>query len=142
MKNKKRFTSSDLSTAAFLRCTAIGVLVGALFLCLLMLSFSLLIVLTKHLPSEYALIILKAFIIISGVVCGYISAFILKRKGLLVGSFSSFVFGILLFIYKCVNTSFDFEVKLLVDFIIIILCGAIGGVLGVNNDISRKKLYK
>lgn len=142
MRYKKRIKGSASNTAAFIRCVAIGVLTGALFLCLMLLLFSGVIVLTKSLPSEYALICIKTFTMLSAVSCGYISARMYKSKGILIGTFSAFILAFLLFIYKAMNAALSFEVNILVKIIIMLLCGAIGGVLGVNANAHRKKLYK
>ena len=142
MKYRKRYKSSDSNTAAFIRSAALGVLSGALFLCVMLLLFSAVITATENLPGGHAVMIIKFFIMLASASCGYIIAFSYKRKGIIIGGFASFLFAVVFFVYKSINAVCVINKQVFVNVIIIMLCGAIGGVLGVNNNSARKKLYK
>ena len=92
MNNKKRFKSSDLSINAFIICAGVGVLVGALFLCFLFLSFSHISFIAKHISIKQ----INAMYILSFILCGYVSALLYKKNSVLISLFSSFVYCILI----------------------------------------------
>ena len=126
MKNKKRFKSSDYGINAFIICTGIGVLVGALFLCLLFLTFSESIFIANHLNIKH----INAAYILSFVLCGYVSAFLFKRKSVLISLFASFIYCVLIFFN-------DTQV----NFIILNISGVIGALIYemCKEDINKNK---
>lgn len=70
---------------------------------------------------------------VSLVLCGLISAKGLRRAGLLNGAFSGLMYTIILYIAgSAVNMSCEFTFSTLTVFVMGLICGAFGGVIGIN----------
>lgn len=73
-------------------------------------------------------------------ICGFRYARRLGRNGLVSGALSGLIYVIVLYLIGCaVSASFIFNTSVVLTVTICIVCGAIGGIIGVNAGPKRKK---
>lgn len=76
----------------------------------------------------------------SGLLCGYISGLKTRKNGITVGLKSVALPSILVIIISLVMNHFDISiVKLIINALLMLLSGVVGGVAGVNTRIKPKK---
>ncbi len=76
---------------------------------------------------------------LSLIICGFIAAKGVRCGGLLNGAFSGVMYAVILYFIGCaVNLHFEFTLSALTVFIMSIICGAFGGVLGINTSKKRR----
>ncbi len=135
MKNDK---SQQLTVKTMARAVIFGGLFGGIIL-ILMLLLSAFIVLKMRTISQG--IVFGASIIsscISSFFAGFISARILKERGMAVGALSSLLLFIIILITGTLFTADNVNLSTLMRLAAMILSGAFGGVLGVNKKKRRK----
>lgn len=136
MKNGKSATTENQlsrSTKAILFGTITGTF-SSIFI-LVVLSF--LFVKSQNIPI-FVITPLTMFIIALGAfVSGYISARILRNNGLLYGIISGFIMFIIVFISGLMISGREISTLSLVKLTLMLLMGAIGGIIGVNKKVKR-----
>lgn len=76
---------------------------------------------------------------LSLIICGFIAAKGVKRAGLLNGAFSGIMYAVILYFIGCaVNLRFEISLSAVTVFVMSIICGAFGGVLGINTSKKRR----
>lgn len=74
------------------------------------------------------------------VLCGFRSARRRGSNGLLTGALSGLLYALVLYIVSCVVSSkVFFGTSTALTFLICVLCGAIGGVVGINTNTKRRR---
>lgn len=109
-----------------------GVIIGAALCALLLAIFSVLFSKAGFLPTEYLWIFVTAILALSGFAGGYVSSAIYKSKGLLTGLITGAVLFLAVAAGTFLNESSDPNELLLYKALALIVCGAIGGIIGVN----------
>lgn len=118
-----------------------GLIFGAIISCLtitvLLIILSFVLTQTGNVPTDILNIII--FILDGiGVFCGsYIALRIIKSGGLVWGVISGFVLFLIIFIAGLVSSTETLSVNTFFKLLISVICGALGGVIGVN---KKKKV--
>lgn len=73
-------------------------------------------------------------------ICGFRSARYSGSNGLLAGALAGLVYVIILYFIGCIAfTKFTFSMSAALTAVICIICGAIGGIVGVNTKTKRRR---
>ena len=133
----RKLNKSQNNNSKVLKSAVIGSFVGV-GLCIVLLILSAL-ALTKSSGIPH-LAVSPLVMIIAGVGAfggGYISAGIAKQNGMLCGIMCGFIMFIILFIAGLVAARTTLTMATVVRFILMLLAGAVGGIVGVN---KRQKI--
>ena len=133
----KKSTRNKNNTENFVKSIIIGSFLG-IILCIALLFLSA-FVLTKssnipHLAVSPLVMMIAGCGAFAG---GYIGARILKQNGMLCGMVCGFVMFVILFIAGLVTVRESLSLTTLIRLLLMLLTGAVGGILGVN---KRKKI--
>ena len=72
---------------------------------------------------------------LSLIICGFIAAKGVRRAGLLNGAFSGVMYAFILYLIGCaVNMKCEFTLSTLTVFVMSVICGAFGGIIGINTS--------
>lgn len=108
-----------------------GIIGGIIILCI---SFCLAALSVKRSSSEGERVFILALVsaAFSAFATGFISAKMMKRKGILYGFVSSFLLAILLIFISLLLTDFNFSYHAIVILLTMMFSGIVGGILAVN----------
>lgn len=136
MKNDKSQNSGLLVKMA--KAIIFGTVIGAIVCTVMLLTVSFIFVKMQSVP-EIAVIPAAIFIVCTGAfVGGYFSARIKKSMGMAVGALSGLLMFVVLLLIGLLFSGDSFGLISLLRMILMIVSGAIGGVLGVNKRKRRK----
>ena len=119
-----------------------GILVGAIIcitvIIMLLMLCAFFITQLGSIPTDAINIVVSAINGI-GVFCGsFIALRIIKFKGIIFGAILGLIFFVLIFIAGLISSTETISLNTLIKLIVCVICGGIGGILGVN----RKEKYK
>ena len=116
----------------------LGTAIGGVVCILCLVLFALLFVISKRIPQTMIQPLILVACAVGAFIGGYITVRIIRTKGLLFGILS----GLLLFAIVCLVSVIairtPFSTYALIKGIIMMLMGAIGGIIGVNKRSKRK----
>ena len=121
-----------------IRSLSFGVIAGAVFCALLLVICAFVVVSSEHLPQPLIQPIIVVISAAGAFLCGCVSARISKERGLLYGSFSALLLFLLLYLAGFTAVGEPMTPETLTRGLIMVIAGAIGGVLVVNRR-SKKK---
>lgn len=110
----------------------IGTLFGTFISIVLLIIFSVLFIKMKSIPSLAIEPISMAICAISAFLSSYISARIIRENGMIYGIISGFVMFMLMFFSWLIFNREAITTLILVKITLMLLMGAIGGIIGVN----------
>lgn len=112
----------------------LGVLVGLICALVFLIIFSFVILKSGQTSNEILDIISLVILSLSTFSSGYISGKISKSKGILYGLFCSLILFMFIVIGAIIVGNYDLSLTVVLKFIISVLFGCAGGVLGVNKS--------
>lgn len=124
-------TFAQSGSSLYLKALIIGTTIASLCIILLLCLFSLILLISGHLPHDLLMWFGIIISCISSFISGYICARITKANGLLTGT----VAGIILFFVVTISGVIGgstFSLISLIKFTLFSICGGIGGIKGVN----------
>lgn len=136
MKNDK--SQNDGLFAKMAKAVISGTIIGAIMCMLMLIIVSFVFVKIQSVP-ETAVVPAAIFIACAGAfVGGYFAARIRKSTGMAVGAISALLMFIILLLVGMLFMGDNFGVVSFLRMVLMLLSGAIGGVLGVNKRKRRK----
>lgn len=130
--------SRQLTAKAMLCAAAIGGLCGGAALIAMLLLSALFTLKMRSLSQTAVFAAAIISLCVSAFLGGFISARILKERGMAAGALSALILFILVLIAGTIFSSDSINFDTLMRFAAMLLSGAFGGILGVN----KKKKYK
>lgn len=121
-----------------LRPIVFGAVAGAAVCMILLLILSLVLVAAKQMPQSLLQPITVFIAAVGAFFAGYVAAGMAKERGLIFGSGAGFFLFILLFLAGLAVTKESVSAFMLTKGLIMILTGAIAGILSVNRKSKRK----
>ena len=119
-----------------LRKTVKGILIGTfisiLFSIILLILFSLSFIKMKNIPSMAIMPMVMLICALSAFVSGYFSVRVIKENGMVNGIIAGLVMFIFMFFSWLIFNREPFTTIILVKVTLMLLMGAIGGIVGVN----------
>lgn len=135
---KKDKSQSGGLTSKMIKSIILGTVIGAA-VCALMLVLVSFIFVKIQSVSEIAIVPVAIFIAsASAFIGGYISARIGKSMGIILGSITSLLMFVILLLIGIGVSGDNFGIVSLLRMALMLICGAIGGILGVNKRKRRK----
>lgn len=119
--------------------TAVSIGIGLLATLLLLLIMSALIIVLNISFSLYPIFAVSC-LVVGAVICGFCNARLNENNGLIFGLLSSAVMYFIILIVTVILGFNSIGTQLFIKFIIVLLSGAIGGIIGVNNKKSKQKI--
>lgn len=116
----------------------IGAIVGAILCTLLLVAITFIFVKAKAVPTGAVVPLTITLACISSFVAGFTSVKISKSKGLLLGSLSALLLGLVMLFLGTVTVSNEITSSVFTKLIAMICSGAIGGIIGVNKTKKKK----
>lgn len=139
--SKKRSSNTTKEmTPAKLYATSIfkGFAVGALVLLLTLSLFSIIIVKSDYSVKSLPIMTIVCCIM-STYIGGYWSSKFIKKRGLVVGIFTSVPLIILVIILATIANAGNLNYFMIINIILMLIFGAIGGIMSVNKSPKRHK---
>jgi putative membrane protein (TIGR04086 family) len=133
--NRERSVNPLLDT---LRPIVFGAFGGALICAVLLAVCAFAFVSSKHLPQSMIQSLVLGIAAISAFFSGYIAAKISRARGLMFGVFAALALFLLFFICGIVVANETVAFSTLIRLIIMLIVGAIGGIIGVNKKSKNK----
>ena len=133
-----RETATQESKSKLLvKAVGISVLLGAACIAVLLLLFSIVMV-TNDVPAFAIDICTSVSLGLGTLLAGYLAARILRSNGIVVGAVTAAVLFAVLFFISLIFVYRAITIVMLTKFAICLICGIIGGILGVNHK-SKKR---
>ena len=112
----------------FILGNAFGLLVG--LVCLLAISFFASLI--GSVSFEVMTFLASVPLVICAFTSGFVAAKGVKRKGLVVGVFSSVLLFFIIFIIGCIFFNLKLNVNMIPRFVMLLIFSVLGGIVGVN----------
>ncbi len=126
------------NNSIYIKGILFGVIICMAVIILLLMLGAFVITQLGNVPTDAINIIVTAINGI-GVFCGsFVALRIIKSKGLIFGTAVGLVLFILIFIAGLISSTETLSINTLIKLIVSVICGGIGGILGVN----KKAKYK
>lgn len=130
--------SSENKLMRALRAIVIGASAGAILLCLLFMLLSGILVAAKTLPQNLLSPLVLFACGLSSFFAGYVCIRIARMRGMLYGILSGLLLFAVVFAVGIIAINEPISFEALVKGLLMSLCGAIGGIIGVNKRKKRK----
>ncbi len=131
MKNEKPLRK-DAQLLKSIKPILVGDIVGTAIYIILTMVVALLFVQSKHVPKGILTPIMMSIAAIGSFIGSYIAVRISKINGMLYGMACGFVLFVILFIGSLIIAREPLTMMVAIKAILLILVGAIGGIIGVN----------
>ena len=115
-----------------IKAVLVGDIVGVLVCALLLFITSFLFVQTKNMPNAVIEPLTIGIAGIGAFCAGYISARVLKNKGMFLGMSAGFILFAVLFISGLIIAREALTMVTVIKLLLLLLMGAVGGIIGVN----------
>lgn len=130
--------SSDNKLMHALKAVVIGASAGALLLVLFLLVISGILVAAKSLPQNLLSPIVLVACGLSSFFAGYVCVRIARMRGMLYGILTGLLLFTVVFVEGVIAVNEPLSFEALVKGLLMTLCGAVGGIIGVNKRRKRK----
>ena len=123
-----------------LKATATGFILSIIFTVILSCLFALILSFTSGIPYgiiDYAAVGIEGISVFSG---AYIAAALVKSQGIIIGALCGVTFFILTAALALSTGSADIGVITVIRLAVLLICGIVGGILGVNKK-ERIKIH-
>ena len=131
MRNEKTINPEGAAPYS-LKAIFFGTLFGVAFCALLLLLCTFLFTRVKNVPEHVILPLTLGISALGAFASGYVSVRISRAKGLLYGALSGFALFLVLLLAAFVFAREPLSIITLIRAVLLILSGAVGGVVGVN----------
>ncbi|MBR1731728.1 MAG: TIGR04086 family membrane protein [Ruminococcus sp.] len=115
-----------------LKSLIFGVLCGIAAITILTLLLSFVLVISGEYPTDIINYISLAFLLVGGLVGGYIAARLNKGAGLIVGAFTGFIIFVIILLVGLSQSAGTITLFTLYKLLVLVIFAALGGILGVN----------
>lgn len=133
----ERAAASENRAFVTFRAIVIGTLAGAVICLVLLMIGALGFVSSKHIPQSVVSPVTIAVSAIGAIFAGYVTARILRVRGMLYGVLSGLLLYLLLFIAGVAAAGEALTVVAFIKLLVMALSGAVGGILAVNKKSRR-----
>lgn len=136
MSNRKK--NSGISSSNYINPISIGTLSGLATCSLLLISLAFIFTKSSNPPHS---VVDPLTITIAGIgafVGGYFSSRISKENGMMYGMICAFIMFLFIFISGLISVRESITMSTLIRCILMLISGAVGGIIGVNKRSKRK----
>lgn len=135
---KSRNVPETLSVSKIVKSVVIGVLAGVLICTALLMICAGIFVAMERLPMEAISLLSIIILAVSAFFAGFISTKLCRGKGLLCGAISSLALFFIAMLAGLNFSVFSFNLSLLMKAVVMLIAGAIGGILAANKKVKIK----
>lgn len=135
--NRETATTHESRGKLLIKAVGAAVLIGAVCTAVFLLLFSIVMV-TNDVP-DFAIDLCTSLALgLGSLLAGYIAARVIRANGIMVGAVTSALLFAILFFISLIFIYHSITIVMLTKFAICLICGIIGGILGVNHK-SKKR---
>lgn len=131
-------TVAQSGPSLYIKALIFGTLSGALATALLLCIAAAVLLISGTLPQKYLVWIGIFFCALATLLSGYVTARITKANGMLSGALSGIIMFLILLVAGLTGSDETLTYLTLVKLIAFIICGALGGIKGVN---KKEKIH-
>ena len=118
---------------SYIIALSFGIMSSIAFYFFALILFSLIFSKTGNIPQSFIIPITVGIAGIGSIIGGYITAKKSKKRGMLNGMLCAFILFVIMIIGSLIISNEPFTLVSVIRFMLMILTGAIGGIIGVNN---------
>ncbi|MBQ4105325.1 MAG: TIGR04086 family membrane protein [Clostridia bacterium] len=123
---------SQTGTALYIRALLLGTLSGVATIALLLCIATGVLMISGTLPQKYLVWIAIALCGVATLISGYITSRIIKSNGMLTGAISGIIMFLILLFAGFAGSEETLTYITLIKLFAFVICGALGGIKGVN----------
>lgn len=124
----------------FLPAIFSGVISGLFTCVVLILLISTVFSQSQTTPNKFFYYFMLLCPIIGSFFSGYVSAYVLKEKGMILGLISSFLMFVFIFFVGLIFSGENLSIITFIRFVSMLISGAVGGIISVNKK-KKNKIY-
>lgn len=133
-----RFSNEEPKPIDALRSVVLGTAAGALMCIVCFIIFALLFVFAKTIPLTMIQPLVMLACALGAFVGGYVTIRLFRMQGMLFGILSGLLLFVLVWIVSAIAIREPLTLQALIKALLMILMGAVGGILGVNKKSHRR----
>lgn len=135
--NDYKIKRTNVSSNPYVKPMVFGLL-GGVASCFAVLFVAAFLMTLKDIPEWSIGIISVSASAVGSLVSGFISAYILRKRGLFLGAACGLIIFLLIFIIACICKAQPFTLGRLACLLANLILGALGGIIGINKAVKRK----